>query len=504
MGIIPGNCFLGFFTKTVWLLLAIALLLIWPALINGQYFWFSDSIGYLSEGSRVMLSLGGLQSEIGAALNETSNLTRAAVQAATQGTGQGISAVPETPVIYGGRSPYYGLLLYLPTFVGGLWLSVLVQVAAVILCVVTALRPIFGPDSLPERLIVVGIVAVVTSIGFFTVYLMPDIFMAILILSTASLVAFWSDHTRGARVLLLALIFSACLFHKAHLVMLFGMLVLLGGYALLARGRPLRPAAPFVAMAVVLACAGVLTAAVPWAAMNFVGAKILNTPFLTARVVTDGPGEDYLRATCPQSGYVLCDHLDRLPQGMDQFLWSTDGVYKELSLTEQIAMSEEQTGFVLAAVAHAPLDQIGASAGNVVSQLLSIDVTEFALFDGLVSTLAERLPGDITATAARTRLANDTLNLHRISQFQAVVVIAASIHLAVFLTATARTVEPAQARLAGFVLILVLGLVLNAIVFGTLSEPHDRYQSRIIWFLPLASLVVIFTSRRKGRYQPST
>lgn len=479
-----------FFTITLWTLLAI-ILLIWPALINGQYFWFSDSIAYLSGASRAVLSLSGLQSEIGAALNDTSTLTRLAAA----------PAAPETPVVLGGRSPYYGLLLYLPTFVGGLWLSVIVQAVAVILCVVTALRPIFGPDSLSERLIIIGIAAVVTSISFFTVYLMPDIFMAILILSTASLVAFWSDHTRGARALLLALIFGAVLFHKAHLVMLFGMLVLLGGYALLARGRPRRTAAPFAAIAVVLACTGVLTAAMPWAVMNFVGAKILDPPFLTARVVADGPGEDYLRATCPQSGYVLCDHLDRLPQGMDQFLWSADGVYKVLKQSEKIAMSEEQTGFVLAAIAHAPLDQIRASFGNVVSQFLSVDVTEFALLDGLSGTISERLPGDIAATLAQTRLANDTFNLHRISLFQIIVVVAAAIHLAVFLAGTVRSAEPGQVRFAGFVLILVLGLVLNAIVFGALSEPHDRYQARIIWLLPLASLVVIFTSRRRDRYQ---
>jgi hypothetical protein len=186
---------------------------------------------------------------------------------------------------------------------------------------------------------------------------------------------------------------------------------------------------------------------------------------------------------------------------MDQFLWSADGVYKVLKQSEKIAMSEEQTGFVLAAIAHAPLDQIRASFGNVVSQFLSVDVTEFALLDGLSGTISERLPGDIAATLAQTRLANDTFNLHRISLFQIIVVVAAAIHLAVFLAGTVRSAEPGQVRFAGFVLILVLGLVLNAIVFGALSEPHDRYQARIIWLLPLASLVVIFTSRRRDRYQ---
>jgi hypothetical protein len=37
--------------------------------------------------------------------------------------------------------------------------------------------------------------------------------------------------------------------------------------------------------------------------------------------------------------------------------------------------------------------------------------------------------------------------------------------------------------LLGFVLVALIG---NAIVCGALSNPHDRYQSRLIWLAPFA------------------
>jgi len=51
-------------------------------------------------------------------------------------------------------------------------------------------------------------------------------------------------------------------------------------------------------------------------------------------------------------------------------------------------------------------------------------------------------------------------------------------------------------RMAGFTL---LGVALNAVVGGCLSEPHNRYQARVIWLVPLIALVVALQWRRLQR-----
>ena len=44
--------------------------------------------------------------------------------------------------------------------------------------------------------------------------------------------------------------------------------------------------------------------------------------------------------------------------------------------------------------------------------------------------------------------------------------------------------------------LVLLGLVGNAIICGTFSNPHDRYQSRVIWLPSLVLLLAVARDRR--------
>jgi hypothetical protein len=45
--------------------------------------------------------------------------------------------------------------------------------------------------------------------------------------------------------------------------------------------------------------------------------------------------------------------------------------------------------------------------------------------------------------------------------------------------------------------ILIGGVVANAAVTGILSTPHDRYQARVIWLIPLLAMIVLLRRRRR-------
>jgi len=53
-------------------------------------------------------------------------------------------------------------------------------------------------------------------------------------------------------------------------------------------------------------------------------------------------------------------------------------------------------------------------------------------------------------------------------------------------------------RVAGICAWIVVGVVVNAVVCGTLSGPHDRYSARVLWLIPLAALLA-GSSLRVGR-----
>jgi hypothetical protein len=44
-------------------------------------------------------------------------------------------------------------------------------------------------------------------------------------------------------------------------------------------------------------------------------------------------------------------------------------------------------------------------------------------------------------------------------------------------------------RRLGLAVCVLVGITANAATTGALSGPHDRYQARIAWLLPLAALL---------------
>jgi hypothetical protein len=39
---------------------------------------------------------------------------------------------------------------------------------------------------------------------------------------------------------------------------------------------------------------------------------------------------------------------------------------------------------------------------------------------------------------------------------------------------------------------VVFGVIVNAVVCGVMSGPHDRYQARVAWLLPALALIAHF------------
>jgi hypothetical protein len=51
-------------------------------------------------------------------------------------------------------------------------------------------------------------------------------------------------------------------------------------------------------------------------------------------------------------------------------------------------------------------------------------------------------------------------------------------------------------RIASLAAFLFFALVVNAIICGALSNPHDRYQSRLVWLAPLVVAIAAIGWRR--------
>ena len=81
-----------------------------------------------------------------------------------------------------------------------------------------------------------------------------------------------------------------------------------------------------------------------------------------------------------------------------------------------------------------------------------------------------------------------------VDRLQAALYIAA---LAIILTICAQRATPPPLRT--FLLLALVGIVVNAAICGGVSQPASRYGARVIWLLPATATIAFAMTRRRKR-----
>lgn len=422
-----------------------AVLLLWPALVNGYPIVFTDTGGFLHQ------TLGPLM-------------------------------IWDKPWIYGPllHLMHWRWTLWLPALGQGLLASHLVWLAA------RAWRGEARP--LPHLALCAGL-AIATTLPWSAALLMPDILAPAAVLALA-LLGFAADRLgRIERAWLGPLAALAIAAHLSHLPVAAALVALTG---LLTRAwRPvLRVAAP-------LAAALLLLAATNAVGHGRVGLSPHGATFLLARLVADGPAARTIAAECPARGWYLCAWAGRLPDDADVFLWSPDSpVNRDAEGRPRMLggalLSPEAREIVRETLRREPLAVAAAALRNTMRQLVTAGVGDTLHPRDLDVTVARRLAEGFPA-AEQQRFA---AGLQVAGRLEAVGVALRPLHAAVLalgalgcLAALWRAAWARDARRVGLMLCVLVGVMANAAATGALSGPHDRYGARIAWLLPLAAVL---------------
>ncbi|MFI5311923.1 MAG: hypothetical protein ACHQQ3_11855 [Gemmatimonadales bacterium] len=214
--------------------------------------------------------------------------------------------------------------------------------------------------------------------------------------------------------------------------------------------------------------------------------------FLLARLLEDGPARDYLRATCPAAGFLLCPYLDAIPPTGDGFLWSPTSPLWTVGGVEPLR--GEAHVITAAAVRAEPLRVLTCAVRNSVLQL-----ARFRTGDSLhpyletdddggqwVPIVLRRYFPEAYPQFLAARQATGRIDLRWIRRLDAAVAALGAVGLLLL----ARRFRTTGDRI-GFALAVVLlaGIVVNGVASGSFSAPHDRYQSRVIWLAVFGALV---------------
>jgi hypothetical protein len=474
-------------------MLLAALAFIWPALVNGGPFFFPDTPTYIRGADAAAVWATGTRSVWSDRLIADAAPPQAQSKTPTA-TAKSTSLHPARPVL-AGRSIYYGLFLLTGMWLFGLIGPVFLQALLASLQLAMLLRYVAGARG--RNLIVSfsalsAVLAALTPLPFYASMLMPDIFIGFTVGMLSLLFFYWNDMGNWTRSFAMALALMGACFHAS--------ILLLAG-CMLGLGLLVRLVFRIGSIASLLAAVGILAAAMLGeAAFNLSITKLLGNPpmrppFLSARIINDGPGYAYLRQTCPGNGFELCHYLDRMPQDSDTFLWSktrVDGVFSTVSMDTQRRISAQDKRFYMASAAYDPRGVAAAMAANFGRQLTLFDLKDFNYLFGSSMMLPVPVMDRVRQTQAYAKSMPTGWTVW--------LTVASSVFGAIVLVwaAMARSVLPDRnnRRIAYLGASLILAVLLNAGIASAMSKPHARYQMRIIWLLPLGAGLIIARRRQ--------
>lgn len=428
-------------------LLGGAMLLVWPAFLNGYPLVFSDTGAFLHQ------TLG--------------------------------------PLVIWDKPHVYGPLLHAFHWRMSLWGPLLVQGAMLSWLLWLLQRSLRGRASPGLHLLVCAGTAALTTAPFTAALLMPDIFAPAVLLALL-LLAFAREALSRAEAMGLGLLAAVGIAaHLSHLPLAAAIIAL----ALLLTRRlapALRVAAPLAGAVVILLATNL------WGH----GRAVLSphgATFALARLQADGPAAAVIRARCPDTGWYLCDFADRLPMDSDAFLWAPDSpVNRAPDGTPRFLggalLSAEAREIVGETLRSHPVEVAQAMLRNMLVQLVTATAGDTLVADHLAAAVRPRIsegfgPRELAAydAALQPRGALAAAAAPFLWPHAAVLMIGAALAL----LAWWRAARAGDVRRLGLVVGVLVGITANAFATGALSKPHLRYEARILWLMPVVAALAL-------------
>jgi hypothetical protein len=460
--------------------------------LNGRPLFYFDTAGYIEQGDAIL-------EKFSTAPQHAAGKGAASVQPGN---------APTDRTVDGSRSIFYSLVVGVLSQFRVLELLNLIHAAAVVAALALAFdgaaRGAAAPFRVPVMTAIAVLAALPSAMPFFVAYLMPDIFAPVLILVIGSVVAFGRDLRLWHYLALLAIGGFAIVSHLSHFAIAAAMLPAAVLVALILRRGTWWRAALF--LLALLALAFAQQATIRAVATKVVDKEVMIRPFMTARLIQDGPGYDYLADRCPDPGYPTCALYAELQFSQDPWRLTAShilfrqtrdlGSFMFLPPEDQIRVARDQGRFLRDVALSRPLSTAMAFLRNTLTQtgMYSIDMTLAS--DSMVEQ--HRSLNALSTGPFQNGRLTDTGR----GWVVGLTAVQGWYYLFCLVLVAALLLRPAgmPPEVRAFAAILVLGILANAFVCGGVSQPATRYGARMVWLLPVAAaFVVMFRNSRRSR-----
>lgn len=483
-----------FFLRAM-VLAGLVILFLWPALWNRGPFYFLDTRTYIRSADAAINKITHTRTDWtadddSAASAKGSQAAPAAEQKLYdigQAKTRSLGEITKKGIMLG-RSIYWGLLLYVGSVTGGFWLTIAVQSASILLAIYLTLRTLRFPAWPTLVFVSIGL-ALLSDAAFFSSLLLPDLFAGFAILGCAVLIAVQRRMGRTESAAWFLFLLGALLCHDSCILIAASLLGVAVIANLLRRSWRNWRGLCIVLLALMTASAGQFLVA--YGIGRATHQAPLRFPMLEARLIADGPGTRYLRATCPQNHFTLCEYAGEFPISSEEFLYGTapgKSVYEVATYERRRQLSAEQLRFALAVLRYDPMGVLRTGLQNTWTQFLSFKLSNFNYDASFNDKMERTFPEGVLAQIRATTAYREAMPVAALSILLYLFVIGSLVYLLlVQLKMLPKRSMPDLLKrmfLWGFA-----GLILNAAISGGISLPESRYQARAIWIIPLFALL---------------
>lgn len=385
-----------------------------------------------------------------------------------------------------GRSIFYGLFLWLSSFA---WWSffgpVLVQSLFSVWLIHLMLRcHDLSAGPLATAVFCAGL-GVSTGISWYTSQLMPDGLVPLVVLALWLLGFRWQRLVPVERGGLAAIALLGIMSHMSCLALAIGLVIVVLVARILVGMRGWLLTVSILPPLSVVAAGLVLMPLLHLALVGKAGYTPGGPAYIFGRLAQDGIAQRWLAEHCPVPGIKLCGLQDRIPYNGDRFLWGEKSAFRligewtgaadaELSYINKQCLKAYPGKVALTALSAAARQLIMVKTGD---QLGEIHNDTRYVFTHLLLRTAASFNKAKQQQGRMTQPLFDILNRVHVP--------VAHLALLGLVLIAGWGLHARRHDIAGIAVFILLALLGNAFICGALSNPHDRYQSRLVWLAPL-------------------
>lgn len=382
-----------------------------------------------------------------------------------------------------------------------LWLVIIMQAVIVIITIQLFFKCINKDKKYNLfSFITIALLSFTTGISYYTSQIMPDIFSAVLIICCGILLAFPNINLSGKITIAILIIFCN-MAHSSNLLnatLILGLLIFVFCF--------FRSSIFINTKKILFLTTLIISSWLLIPLLNYsldAGFKLSRAPniFVMGRLVQSGVLNTYLKDKCSANHSSLCNYIDNLPKVSDDFLWGSGsplydgGCFAEHHIEDCWKTKNELYAPVIKELFTTPKYFFSYSLFSInesLKQLLNYNIEGLpVMMEGspILVNIEWRFKRDIIQYK-NAEQAHHPFFLPLLNSIQNIFIIVCSLFLAVFISLR-KTRKNITNPLKLFFMIIVSGVIFNAIVCATFSTVAGRFEGRVIWLIPFVSIIFL-------------